>query len=50
VTSVAELERASGSRRPLARCIGDAERFLRETWGRALWSTRVKTRSGSPTC
>jgi bifunctional lysine-specific demethylase and histidyl-hydroxylase NO66 len=35
VTSVAELERASGSRRPpLARCIGDADRFLRATWGR----------------
>jgi bifunctional lysine-specific demethylase and histidyl-hydroxylase NO66 len=34
VTSVAELERASGSWRPLDRCIGEAERFLRETWGR----------------
>jgi lysine-specific demethylase/histidyl-hydroxylase NO66 len=35
VTSVAELERTSGSRRPpLARCIGDAEDFLRATWGR----------------
>jgi bifunctional lysine-specific demethylase and histidyl-hydroxylase NO66 len=34
VTSVAELERASGSRRPLARCIGDTDGFLRETWGR----------------
>jgi bifunctional lysine-specific demethylase and histidyl-hydroxylase NO66 len=35
VTSVAELERASGSRRsPLARCIGDPEGFLRGTWGR----------------
>jgi len=34
VTSVAELERASGSRRsPLARCIGDPEGFLRGTWG-----------------
>jgi bifunctional lysine-specific demethylase and histidyl-hydroxylase NO66 len=35
VTSVAELERTSGSRRPaLARCIGDADPFLRGTWGR----------------
>jgi lysine-specific demethylase/histidyl-hydroxylase NO66 len=34
VTSIAELERASGSRRPLARCIGDTDGFLRETWGR----------------
>jgi len=35
VTSVAELERTSGSRPPpLARCIGDAEGFLRGTWGR----------------
>jgi bifunctional lysine-specific demethylase and histidyl-hydroxylase NO66 len=35
VTSVAELERTSGSRRPpLARCIGDADGFLRGTWGR----------------
>ena len=35
MTSVAELERTSGSRRPpLARCIGDAEGFLRGTWGR----------------
>ena len=35
MTSVAELERASGSRRPpLARCIGDADGFLRGTWGR----------------
>jgi bifunctional lysine-specific demethylase and histidyl-hydroxylase NO66 len=35
VTSVAELERTSGSRRPaLARCIGDADGFLRATWGR----------------
>ena len=34
MTSVAELERASGSRRPLARCIGDTDGFLRETWGR----------------
>jgi lysine-specific demethylase/histidyl-hydroxylase NO66 len=35
VTSVAELERTSGSRRPpLARCIGDAEGFLQATWGR----------------
>jgi len=35
VTSVAELERTSGSRRPpLARCIGDPEGFLRGTWGR----------------
>jgi JmjC domain len=35
VTSVAELERTSGSRRPpLARCIGDADAFLRRTWGR----------------
>ena len=34
MTSVAELERASGSRRsPLARCIGDPEGFLRGTWG-----------------
>jgi lysine-specific demethylase/histidyl-hydroxylase NO66 len=32
VTSVAELERTSGS--PLARCIGDAEGFLQATWGR----------------
>jgi JmjC domain len=35
VTSVAELERTSDTRRPpLARCIGDAEGFLRGTWGR----------------
>jgi bifunctional lysine-specific demethylase and histidyl-hydroxylase NO66 len=35
VTSVAELERTSGSRRPpLARCIGDAEGFLQATWRR----------------
>jgi lysine-specific demethylase/histidyl-hydroxylase NO66 len=35
VTSVAELERTSGSRRPpLARCIGEADGFLRGTWGR----------------
>jgi lysine-specific demethylase/histidyl-hydroxylase NO66 len=34
VTSVAELERTSGSRPPLARCIGDAEGFLAGTWGR----------------
>ena len=35
MTSVAELERTSGSRRPpLARCIGDADGFLRGTWGR----------------
>jgi JmjC domain len=35
VTSVAELELTSGSRRPpLARCTGDADGFLRETWGR----------------
>jgi JmjC domain len=35
VTSVAELERTSGSREPpLARCIGDADGFLRGTWGR----------------
>lgn len=35
MTSVAELERASGSRRPpLARCIGDVDGFLRGTWGR----------------
>ena len=35
MTSVAELERTSGSRRPpLARCIGDPEGFLRGTWGR----------------
>jgi len=34
VTSVAELERTSGSRPPLARCIGDADGFLRGTWGR----------------
>ncbi|HEY8115761.1 MAG TPA: cupin domain-containing protein [Actinomycetota bacterium] len=35
MTSVAELERTSGSRRPaLARCIGDADRFLQGTWGR----------------
>lgn len=35
MTSVAELERVSGSRRPpLARCIGDPEGFLRGTWGR----------------
>ena len=35
MTSVAELERTSGSRRPaLARCIGDADPFLRGTWGR----------------
>ena len=35
MTSVAELERTSGSRRsPLARCIGDAEGFLQATWGR----------------
>ena len=35
MTSVAELERARGSRRPpLARCIGDAEGFLHRTWGR----------------
>jgi bifunctional lysine-specific demethylase and histidyl-hydroxylase NO66 len=33
VTSVAELER-TGDPRPLARCTGDAERFLRESWGR----------------
>ena len=35
MTSVAELERTSGSRRPpLARCIGDARGFLDGTWGR----------------
>lgn len=35
MTSVAELERAGGSRpRPLARCIGDADGFLLGTWGR----------------
>ena len=35
MTSVAEVERTSGSRRPsLARCIGDTDGFLRETWGR----------------
>jgi hypothetical protein len=34
VTSVVELERTSGSRPPLARCIGDAEGFLAGTWGR----------------
>jgi hypothetical protein len=34
VTSVVELERSSGSRPPLARCIGDAEGFLAGTWGR----------------
>jgi mannose-6-phosphate isomerase-like protein (cupin superfamily) len=33
VTSVAELERI-GDPAPLARCTGDAERFLRESWGR----------------
>ena len=34
MTSVVELERASGSRPSLARCIGDAEGFLAATWGR----------------
>ena len=35
MTSVAALERSSGSRRPpLERCIGDPEGFLRQTWGR----------------
>ena len=34
MTSVVELERTSGSRPPLARCIGDAEGFLAGTWGR----------------
>ena len=34
MTSVVELERTSGSRPPLARCIGDAEGFLQATWGR----------------
>jgi JmjC domain len=34
VTSVVELERTSGSRPPLARCIGDTEGFLAGTWGR----------------
>ena len=34
MTSVVELERTSGSRPPLARCIGDAEGFLAATWGR----------------
>jgi len=34
VTSVVELERTSGSRPPLARCIGDAQGFLAGTWGR----------------
>jgi bifunctional lysine-specific demethylase and histidyl-hydroxylase NO66 len=34
VTSVVKLERTSGSRPPLARCIGDAEGFLAATWGR----------------
>ena len=34
MTSVVELERTSGSRPPLARCIGDAQGFLQRSWGR----------------
>lgn len=35
MTSVVELERASGSQRtPLTRCTGDADAFLRGSWGR----------------